>query len=48
MKSAHTYEFATTEPYIYTQTALWNGDWSVGFNDPSDEPRVVEVRTQND
>ncbi|EGU86063.1 hypothetical protein FOXB_03420 [Fusarium oxysporum f. sp. conglutinans Fo5176] len=48
MKYAHTYEFATTESDIYTQTALWNGDWSVGFNDPSDEPRVVEVRTQND
>ncbi|KAH7223011.1 P-loop containing nucleoside triphosphate hydrolase protein [Fusarium oxysporum] len=48
MKPARTYEFATTEPGIYTQTALWNGDWSVGFNDPSDEPRVVEIRTRND
>ncbi|EWZ31612.1 hypothetical protein FOZG_14740 [Fusarium oxysporum Fo47] len=48
MKPARTYEFATTEPGIYTQMVLWNGDWSVGFNDPSDEPRVVEIRTRND
>ncbi|RKL12253.1 Leptomycin B resistance protein pmd1 [Fusarium oxysporum] len=48
MKPARTYEFATTELGIYTQTALWNGDWLVGFNDPSDEPRVVEIRTRND
>ncbi|KAH7201525.1 P-loop containing nucleoside triphosphate hydrolase protein [Fusarium oxysporum] len=47
MKPARKYEFATTEPGIYTQTALWNANWSVGFNDPSDEPRVVEIRTQN-
>ncbi|KAI7761007.1 hypothetical protein LZL87_012160 [Fusarium oxysporum] len=47
MESARTYEFATTEPNIYTKTGLWNGDWSIGFNDPSDEPGVVEIRTQN-
>ncbi|RKL08297.1 hypothetical protein BFJ70_g16796 [Fusarium oxysporum] len=46
--SARTHEFATAGPDVYTKTAWWKGDWSIGYKGPSDEPRVVQIRTQGD
>lgn len=43
-----TYEFGTPEPDIYSLTVFTDGQHNVNLNDDSGDPRVMQIRVQED